>query len=971
MKLFLLHAIFFLSGASALAFETLWFRQAGLTFGNSMWASSLVLSGFMGGLALGNLVAGRLGSRVASPLRVYAGLELVIAGGGVGLVFLLPQLGAWLAPLLGPLLEQPLLINPVRLGLAFTLLLVPATAMGATLPLLCQELERRGRAFGPTLGGLYGWNTLGAVFGVLIAELVGIEHLGIRGTAFAAAGCNLAIAGAALWLGHTSGEQKRSTTAPSGLPRQGRIWLVAVFGSGFALLALEVFWFRFLALYIQSRSASFALMLAAVLAGIAIGGLVASQWLRRDDEAHRYASSVAFAAGALCLLSYASAPYVLAPFGSQVIRDSFGIARVALPMMLPVSITSGIFFTLAGAALRARSDSASETAGALTFANTAGAALGSALGGFVILPALGVESAFFASALLYGAIAAMLIPRSQQARRATLAGAAAFATCTAVFPFGAMYEVHLPLAAARWSEPDHTIETIREGPGETFLLVEQRLLGQRHSQRLVTNSLSMTSNAILARRYMKLYVQWAQAVHPKLERGLLISYGLGSTAEAMTDVASFLTIDVVDISRDVLELSETSHASSGNDPLSDPRVRIHVEDGRYFLQTTALKFDLITGEPPPPAAAGVVNLYTREYFTLLRERLADGGMVTYWLPIHSLQNGATLSIVRAFCDAFGDCSLWNGIGDNLMLVGTRDATGPVTAEQFARPWLDPSTGDDLRSLGFEDPGQLGALFIAGAPYLNELTKGIPALVDDYPNRVHAKTFGPGGREAVFRSEWRDVQAARRRFATSEIIDRLWPASIRAASLRYFDWQHVVNVMSYGIPQADDNYVAGLHRVLSESSLEVLPLWLLGSDGDLQRIAAALPDDRRRLPDAQFQLALGLLARRDFARAAVHLARAEAAPEIRRDAFRLRIYALCMAGDRETAQTLARDRYASHGAQSAGPRKLPAYWSWLSEIFALDLEIAEVANRPGPARKDNAQATPLREGRIAALAPAGA
>ena len=48
--------IFFASGASALIFETLWFRQAGLALGNSIWASSLVLSGFMSGLALGNLL---------------------------------------------------------------------------------------------------------------------------------------------------------------------------------------------------------------------------------------------------------------------------------------------------------------------------------------------------------------------------------------------------------------------------------------------------------------------------------------------------------------------------------------------------------------------------------------------------------------------------------------------------------------------------------------------------------------------------------------------------------------------------------------------------------------------------------------------------------------------------------------------------------------------------------------------------
>ena len=89
----LLYAIFFASGASALIFETLWFRQAGLAFGNSVWASSLVLSGFMGGLALGNALAARYGDRLRNPVRAYAIAEVAIALTGVGLVYLFPVLG--------------------------------------------------------------------------------------------------------------------------------------------------------------------------------------------------------------------------------------------------------------------------------------------------------------------------------------------------------------------------------------------------------------------------------------------------------------------------------------------------------------------------------------------------------------------------------------------------------------------------------------------------------------------------------------------------------------------------------------------------------------------------------------------------------------------------------------------------------------------------------------------------------------
>jgi len=119
-------------------------------------------------------------------------------------------------------------------------------------------------------------------------------------------------------------------------------------------------------------------------------------------------------------------------------------------------------------------------------------------------------------------------------------------------------------------------------------------------------------------------VWWALAVNPDARKALLISYGVGNTAKALVDTRQLESIDVVDISRDILELGVVAFPG-GDYPLRDPRVRVHVEHERFFLQTTKDRFDFITGEPPPPNAAGVVNLYSREYFQLVRDRLRQGG----------------------------------------------------------------------------------------------------------------------------------------------------------------------------------------------------------------------------------------------------------------------------------------------------------------------------------------------------------
>ena len=170
-----LSLIFFFSGVSALLFENLWFYQAGITLGNSVWASSLVLAGFMGGLALGNALAARLKPGGFRAIRVYALLEVAIGVSGLALVVALPSLTSLLAGVFGPLLSVPWLANLLRLVCAFLLLLVPSTAMGATLPVMVSALYQRDPRFGSVLGRLYGWNTLGAVLGALAAHLVLIE----------------------------------------------------------------------------------------------------------------------------------------------------------------------------------------------------------------------------------------------------------------------------------------------------------------------------------------------------------------------------------------------------------------------------------------------------------------------------------------------------------------------------------------------------------------------------------------------------------------------------------------------------------------------------------------------------------------------------------------------------------------------------------------------------------------------------
>ncbi|MGB8329615.1 MAG: fused MFS/spermidine synthase, partial [Polyangiales bacterium] len=745
MAAIVLPAIFFLSGCAALIFENLWFYQAGITFGNSVWATSLVLAGFMGGLALGNALAARLRPERFRAIRAYAMLEFAIGISGFALVIGLPHLTALLASVFGPVLASPWIANPLRLGVAFLLLLVPSTAMGATLPVMVSALYRRDPRFGSVLGRLYGWNTLGAVIGALAGDLVLIEVLGVRGTGLAAASISLSVAGLAFGFSRRFESAVEpaapQTVEPSGALSATARWLLfAAAIAGFTLLGLEVAWFRFLLHFMFGSRQTFAVLLATVLAGIGLGGLLGGYLATSEDRAERLLSAVAMLTGIVCIVLYWGFPagprdYTWGP-----------TLRRGLSLMFPVAFLSGVLFTLLGAALKREVDSETRAAGLLTLANTTGATAGPLLAGFVLLPSFGVDRTVQVLSGLYLLMGLVILaagarPKAKAARVFTAVAAATLLVLLAVFPAGATLERHLrPVMETLTRGVGAETVAMREGVTETIIYTEVKAFGEPVWYAMFTNGYSMSGTAIEGQRYMKLFVYLPMALHPDAKTALLISYGVGNTAKALTDTAGLESIDVVDISRDVLEMNTIVYPEQGTLPLDDPRVEVHIEDGRYFLQTTKKRFDLITGEPPPPKMAGIVTLYSREYFSLVYDRLNEGGIVSYWLPVHHLSPGDSKSIIRAFCDVFQDCTLWGGGALDWILLGTRNATGPGSNERFVQQWADPVIGPDLRALGVEQPEQLGALFMAGPDDLEELAGDALPLTDDYPKRLSDQPF---------------------------------------------------------------------------------------------------------------------------------------------------------------------------------------------------------------------------------------
>lgn len=186
--------IYFASGAASLIDEVVWTRLLKLTLGNTVQASSIVVSMFMGGLALGAYIMSRHAGRIRRPLRSYALLELYATASAASVPLILQFADAGYRSLYRGWRPSPEALLVVQVFVSAFIVLVPAMIMGSTLPLVAHYIARRREQVGHLVGRLYALNTFGAACGCFLAGFVFIRVLGVWGALLVAAVINLGVA---------------------------------------------------------------------------------------------------------------------------------------------------------------------------------------------------------------------------------------------------------------------------------------------------------------------------------------------------------------------------------------------------------------------------------------------------------------------------------------------------------------------------------------------------------------------------------------------------------------------------------------------------------------------------------------------------------------------------------------------------------------------------------------------------------
>lgn len=702
--------LFAASGAAGLVDQVCFSKYLSYVVGATAYAVSAVLAAFMTGLALGAHFGGKVSLRVARPVVLYGLLELVVAVAVAVVPREFELLAALYAGLARRAPESLAALSALRWLMALVIVIVPTTAMGATLPILTRALrdgagaKRRERQ----LGALYAANTCGGAGGAVLAAYVVLPLLGLGGTVYAAAALSTAVGGAALWLGrdvaaapHDAGALTLGARgAKSAEPAAREAWILVglAFASGCLAFAAEVIFTHLLALLIGNSAYAFGLILAVFLSCLFVGAARAAAFgKKRGDAAVALGLLGTALALALTLPLWDELPRLFAALGGVV--TTFGgreavRALAALAILCLPTTLMGLTFPLL--LLRvARTSAPSHWVGRLTAVNTVGAVVGALGTGYGLLPWLGSQRSLAAVAVLFAFAAAaatlMLAPR---ARKLVL-------VFGAVASIGALLERPWNLARLtggsnvyfeKWSEPA-AIPFLREDVhgGVTSVTRDKGVLT------LLTNG-KFQGNTGWEMHAQRFFAHYPSLFVPQFDRALVIGLGTGTTLGTLA-AYPWKKLDVVEISPSIV-LAAREYFRAGNlGAIDDPRVTLHHADGRNYALVDDGRYDLIGMELSSIWFAGASNLYSREFYELVRARLAPGGVFQQWVQLHHVYRRDFATVVGTLRSTFRHVALFYGGGQGILVAS--DAPLETSLARLGRLEATPAIArvlPDLRHL---------------------------------------------------------------------------------------------------------------------------------------------------------------------------------------------------------------------------------------------------------------------------------
>ncbi|MDR0517522.1 MAG: spermidine synthase [Fibromonadaceae bacterium] len=713
----LIYFLFALSGISGLIYEGTWARYLKLFLGHSSYGQILTLCVYMGGLALGSFIAGKMVVRIKRPLLAYGIAELLIGFGGMfyhPLYVFATNLfydSEWSRTLGSSGAEA------IKIIIATSSTLPIAILLGTTFPLIAAGLSRQDKDGGKTsLPLLYFTNSLGACFGILLASYILIPTLGNANT-LRIAGCINFVLFAFFWRiakynGVSQEKQPQGTASVNAnysVPKSVKLWLLFAALTGLTSFIYEIVWIRLLSLLMGSSSHSFDQMLSAFILGLALGGLACRKFLARNFEPLKLLafSQVLMAFFAVCTLYFHVPFFTLMNEAHQIFNQTstgyifWSIFKYILAVfwMVPTSFFAGMTLPVLTYWLINKTGSESYV-GSVYGWNTIGAIIGSVGTGLLLLPQLQLKGALLIGVFIDLILGIVILFKFFPEYRKNFAFAA---ICILAF---------LPSIFITFDN-----DRITSGIFRSYRLIKENEDIDVRNGKTATISLHNAENISYIKTNGKAdaslmrdrsnpiegdeLTQAATAFIPMAMRNApynaaMVGLGSGMGSHYLLADPLLNRLDCIEIEEEMVNLAKKGFYPYNKRSFDDPRMFLHIGDARTFFHTQNLSYDLIISVPSNPWVSGVSSLFSLEFYHHIKRYLNKGGHLVQWLQLYEFNNELLLHIIKALDESFEHVAVYRAPDEPDIIMVASDE--PVFQEHIERFKTDSVLVEEFKTM---------------------------------------------------------------------------------------------------------------------------------------------------------------------------------------------------------------------------------------------------------------------------------
>ena len=725
-------AIFAISGFSGLIYESIWTHYLKLFLGHAAYAQSLVLSIFMGGMALGAWIAGRFSKHWRTPILVYAIVEAVI--GLIALFFhesfvsIVNQLYNVILPQLG----SPLLGNSLKWSIASLIIIPQSVLLGMTFPLMSTGIIRKyPDSKGGSIAMLYFTNSIGAALGVLASGFWLIEAVGLPGTIMTAGLINIALA-LGVWVLFKCDPQPYSeplTEQPNN--RQDAppimLFITAAFITGAASFIYEIGWIRMLSLVLGSSTHAFELMLSAFITGIAFGGLWIKRRIDSINNPIQFSGYVQIIMGGLALLTipiYLQTFEWMAFLKSALTNSEAGYQLyflsshiIALIVMVPTTFLAGMTLPLFTYTLL-KKGYGEKSIGQIYAANTVGAIAGILFAVHIGMPGLSLKYLIVFGASLDIVLGFFLLYKSQSQIK-IMQHAPIFGLCAIIFvsilTLTSFDKATLASGVFRYGNTrlneNREILFYQDGKTSTVSIEktgEGRITIANNGKPDASINLAPDEPPTFDEVTMISLGAFPFAYKPDAKLIANIGLGSGMTTHTILSLEQIERVDTIEIEQAVVDAAPLfSHKVAR--AFNDSRSHIHIEDAKTFFSTRNTQYDIIISEPSNPWVSGISSLFTQEFYQFIHGHLVDDGVFAQWMHLYEMEPYLIASVLKAMSTAFEDFVIFNANDADIIILAKK--TGRLQSVNFEKLFAS-NLSNELNAVNIRKPIDINLRLLA-------------------------------------------------------------------------------------------------------------------------------------------------------------------------------------------------------------------------------------------------------------------